>query len=1144
MKKRFWRTWILVFITVLFVLGKGSALRAFAFDEIGIRYDCGDRTFFHSDYISDINDSYKNFSLVNNGEQYQKNSVILNRCGENRYNPNRTDNTIYLMKNSRYDCYFDVTGLHTKAFSYYLVRGKVKTDRLGAELKLCSYKAYVDNAYSNFHTLSITPEGYFTAADGTKLRQAKAGEWVSYAVAFNFLSHKADIYLDGKKVHTLSFNEKIKKPEVFRFWIFHDNKEKDPLDGVKNGDMTLDELEVTGMEKPYTGDETNYTSVLYDDAPIKSYLADKTVYYPDGGSVFYGGEKSRPEMILYYDKEIDELYGDVRALNAGFGFSAVQEDGTVKEARITVKESGVAIYGGRIVRLLHPILSENGVMLLPIKEVAERVMEKESFQDGWGIFIFSDTKIQLNLEDEVPEYAVQLRIPYPETDIKSIRRYMAFTRPKAETMRQDFEKTNSGHPRLMADKTTFDFIRSEANRNGSYIKKVCDTVLVKAGAVRGKEPLTYNIPDKQRILDISREMVSRMEVLSFAYQVTGDQSYADAAWKNLEAVLSYPDWNPSHMIDVGEMNFAVALAYDWCYDGFTLAQRERIWEGIRHYGMEVTRLCYYGRVPYWSQWANYTDAFVRWKSNFNAVINGGALAAAMAFAECDPAFCFDIAEKAVRSLEYTMIGFEPDGTWIEGTGYWEYTMSYLSKGIGSMMTALGTEYGLMHYSGTEKNALWYRSMYSPQGGNNFHDSGVGNASYAHFSWLAQVYGDPRYAKTRRAAIKNGHAYCIYDAIWYQPGISSTESGYSMYTSFKGIESVTARGSYTEDNTMYFSAHAGQVFCYHSQADVGSFVFDAQGVRWACDLGAEDYNVQRDGGLKYYGSYRRRAEAHNVVVINPNTDDADGGQKNDAFVPFVRTDETDYGSFTEYDMTPAYADYTDFYRRQFHTVTDADTLIVTDVISLKEKSDVCWFMTTQADVSWTDATHFVLSSGGKTMYGSVDINCSDFTSETTACEPLLGAPVLEGQNTNAGYSRVVIRANAEGLLKIRVTLSPDKNYNPYTISDVKDYIIRDFSVYDGETVLDRTFSEGVCKSAVSGYFYGEEGCCLIMAQYDHEGVLRDTAVSGIGSLSGHLTAVTAELPAQALENSMLKVFLWDKNSFVPLELPKKLQYQPK
>lgn len=49
----------------------------------------------------------------------------------------------------------------------------------------------------------------------------------------------------------------------------------------------------------------------------------------------------------------------------------------------------------------------------------------------------------------------------------------------------------------------------------------------------------------------------------------------------------------------------------------------------------------------------YADA--AWSSNFNGIVNSGAIYAALAFMEFDGVFCSDLAEKAIRSIEYTFM---------------------------------------------------------------------------------------------------------------------------------------------------------------------------------------------------------------------------------------------------------------------------------------------------------------------------------------------------------------------------------------------------------------------------------------------------------------------------------------------------------
>lgn len=1096
------------------IICKDPVFRVFAYDELNINYyNSGDCTVFNSDYISDTNNHYRNCNYTNNGAKYGCNELVFNRCGEeNRYNPNRTDSSIYMLDNSEYDVHLDVVKI--PVYSYYLVRANAKSDTVGADVRLC-YIRYVGDKNYSADLLKITPAGVITAGDGVAVGSVTAGEWFSYAVAIDMANHNADIYINGTYKHTVSFSTSIEQLSLVRFWLYHDAN--------YDGDLYLDELEVTGMHKKYTGDDSNLSSIFHSDEPIKAYLADKTAFHGYSGAMFAGGEKTYPG--IEYDDEKSEIYGDCKVLNKTFGINLVEYTSYFKGSGITVyKDSGVAEFCDTKTTL---VLRKSGSKyLVPVKEFAREILNRNVFDDGKGMIIVSANEINLDLASEIPEYQKPHNVVYQYTDILALNRFLAFERPTAAQIKADFEAKGAAHPRIMADKAQFDLLRDEYYRTGSPAKSMCDTIVTNADRILKLSPQEYNIPDKQRILTISRELLRRMEYLGAAYQITGEQKYADCAWENLYKTINFPDWNPSHMIDVGELNAAFAIGYDWMYDGYTEEQRQQIYEGVKRQGLNVTRLCYYGRVPKWSQWANYTSAFTSWKSNFNAVINGGALAAAMAFAEHDPDYCFDIAEKAVRSLEYTMIGFQPDGSWIEGIAYWNYTLSYLSKGVGSMITTLGTDYGLMGYPGVEKTALWIRSMISPLGGNNFHDSSKMTKVTEWLLWLGKIYNNTAYSTMRRSATTGGGGG-VYDAIWYKSGIPTTESALPRYIASNGIESVSDRSAYDDNKAMYFSAHGGSVFCYHSHCDTGNFVYEANGVRWADDLGSESYDVQRDGGLGFYGSYRRRAEAHNVVVINPNTSDKDGGQSNDAFAPLIKAKETDYGSFSEYDMSDCYRDYVSLYHRQFHTDYDTKSLIVSDYINLKDSSDVCWFMITPAEVSWIDNTHFVLTKNTQKLYGTVETigNVTDLSGTTTACEPLLGAPVLEGQNTNEGYSRVVVRGNGDGNVLIRVTLSPDSTFAYDGITDVHNYIIEATVITNNGELLDDTVEAGELSAQTSIHTYGTEtvDASLIIAHYDDMGNLIKAELSDTLSVS---------LDTQA-SGGYVKTYLWDMESLKPL-----------
>lgn len=963
---------------ILIAFGIGLVSQAYAVSTeniLDIDYNCGDKTFFNSNYIYDRGVTYDDSGKAKLGTTYgdnikvvdNENTIKLNRC-EQRYNSARTDNSIRMEKTLSTECFINVHGITYEVYPYYLVRGSVTAECVKQDVTLCLLRSKA-GWNKNGLILRLLANGDLVLSDDKVVANVGIGQKFDYAVNVNIAAKTADVYVNGVYKDTSVLTDDTVNIDLIRFGI----------NTTTIGDIvSFEDMEIVGMQKPYTGSEDNYSSAFHSDEAIEEYLFDKIAYHEYSGAVYQNGEKTYPDTMPTFDES----------------------------------------------------------------------KYKYVFKDGAGLTVLSNTDPKLSLENETSEYKQTGSVGYKKySDVKTLNWYMAYERPSASQMKADFKKNNSGHPRILADKDDFDYIR-ENRETDAYLKKVCDYVIAQADAVLKQSAIEYNIADGQRILSISRKMLSRMEYLGFAYQITQDTKYAECGWKNLSKVISYPDWNPSHMIDVGEMNAAAAIGFDWMYDAFNDEQRQQIYNGAKNLGMDVTRRSYYGRVPYWVQYAQAIDGFVKWKSNFNTVINGGALASAMAFAEYDEDFCFDLAEKAVRSLEFTLIGFAPDGAWAEGLHYMDYTMSYLSNGVGSLMTTLGTDYGLMKSAGLDKSGMWFRSMMSPQGANNFHDFDMSDVYLScRFSpWLAKVYDDDDLYAMRRAETEKSGKFTVYDGIWYQKDGATSEANLPKVVTAGGVESFSVRSSYTDDDAMYFSAHGGLVYCYHSHADAGSFIYDVDGERWAADLGAENYNTQRDGNINYYGSYRRRAEAHNVVVINPNTSDKDGGQSDDGFAELVEKKETSRTASAKYDMTSAYADYANDYSRSFYTYMTSKSVVVEDVIDLKDAAEVYWFMTTPAAVEWTDAaedtttdeydivwqsaTKFSLTQNDKTVYGTVEVDGGDLSCATTDCSPLLNAPVLTGQNANKGYQRVALKVTADGSkdVTIRVTLSPDINFS--------------------------------------------------------------------------------------------------------------------
>ena len=85
-----------------------------------------------------------------------------------------------------------------------------------------------------------------------------------------------------------------------------------------------------------------------------------------------------------------------------------------------------------------------------------------------------------------------------------------------------------------------------------------------------------------------------------------------------------------------------------------------------------------------------------------------------------------------------------------------------------------------------------------------------------------------------------------------------------------------RSSWTDPNATYVGFKGGKPGASHGQMDIGSFVLDADGVRWAVDLGSEGYNGIESRGMNLWGReqnsdrwtiFRLNNFGHNTLVID-------------------------------------------------------------------------------------------------------------------------------------------------------------------------------------------------------------------------------------------------------------------------------------
>ncbi len=276
------------------------------------------------------------------------------------------------------------------------------------------------------------------------------------------------------------------------------------------------------------------------------------------------------------------------------------------------------------------------------------------------------------------------------------------------------------HPRIIMSEEKFAKLKKHIG-DDSVTALVLENLRKESDRAVQDPVSTYEIPDGIRLLETSRRIQRRVMDLAMAYNVFGDEKYAQRCYEELEAACKFPDWNQYHFLDTAEMCTAFAIGYDWLYDWLNDEQRTLIRTAIVEKGMNMVMEDYLDKTYYKSNKENIDCRSYGWYKdspgcNWKAVCNGGLSMAALAIG--DEAGIRDLAAEILTYAfkdAYTYVRYaynEKDGTFSEGLGYWDYATYFLGMYASSLTSAAGTDYGLAEYEGLRKSADFMRYMSS------------------------------------------------------------------------------------------------------------------------------------------------------------------------------------------------------------------------------------------------------------------------------------------------------------------------------------------------------------------------------------------------------------------------------------------------
>jgi hypothetical protein len=528
---------------------------------------------------------------------------------------------------------------------------------------------------------------------------------------------------------------------------------------------------------------------------------------------------------------------------------------------------------------------------------------------------------------------------------------------------------------------------------------------------QGQKLLTTPTLPRSADIGVARQIQDRVRILGFLYLVEADHAYADRAWKELDAAAHWPDWTPKNTLFMGEMTCAFAIGYDWFYSAWTADQRTELRTAIIDKSL-IPAIA----LPWWVH-VNY---------NWNQVCSGGVGMGALAIADEAPDVAPQALQISLTALPAAMASYAPDGGWREGPTYWDYATTFGVYFIASLESATGTDANFCQFPGFSKTGLFGPAMTGPTNlPFNFADSEPIPADGPMLFWLAKKFNLPFCADFQRTHAKP----TVMDLVWYPSGMAAGEPP-STNLYFSGADVVCFRGSWTDRLTSYVGFKGGDNKFNHSHLDLGSFVFDAGGCRFAQPLPSESYGKPGyfDVAKTRWTYYRARAEGSNTLVINPGP-----GPDQDlkAEAPIIKTKLDGDSPFAIADLTAGYAKDASQVHRGVALVRGRQ-LLVQDEIQTLHPAEVWWFMHTQAHID-----HPGLSPDGRTLVISgIDprqiprvrleariLSPPDARFEVLPAAPLPGTNPAPNQSPNGNFKTLAIHLANVSNTTIVVTLTP-------------------------------------------------------------------------------------------------------------------------
>jgi hypothetical protein len=239
-----------------------------------------------------------------------------------------------------------------------------------------------------------------------------------------------------------------------------------------------------------------------------------------------------------------------------------------------------------------------------------------------------------------------------------------------------------------------------------------------------------------------------------------------------------------------------------------------------------------------------------------------------------------------------------------------------------------------------------------------------------------------------------------------------------------------RSEWENPESIFVGFKAGDNKANHSNLDLGTFVLDALGVRWATELGRDDYNLpgyfdQKDQRWTYY---KTRAEGQNTLLINPSKSPDQNPEAYSKIIRFVYQPQKAYAIA---DLTPAYYPGANRVFRGIALQQQRKQVLLQDEIQADTPINLLWFMHTRADIQISkDGKTAMLYQDGERLWVKLLNPKPNYRFTVMNAEPLSSSPNPKIQEKNSDLKKLTIRLEKIKNERLSVLFVPlDKGQKP-------------------------------------------------------------------------------------------------------------------